>query len=85
MKDTLERAREPHLNLKGYLQEAYSHPVFKGDKYEEDEDSGNEYEESEKWENGSILVPTKREQSRRNTPLPSRHSGSRAPSLRELE
>ena len=30
MKDTLERATEPNLNLKAYLQDAYIHPVFKG-------------------------------------------------------
>ncbi|KAJ9543360.1 hypothetical protein OSB04_023067 [Centaurea solstitialis] len=29
-KDTLERATEPQLNLKLYLQDAYVHPVFKG-------------------------------------------------------
>lgn len=29
MKDTLERANEPNLYLKGYLQNAYVHPVFK--------------------------------------------------------
>ncbi|KAK9070105.1 hypothetical protein SSX86_010504 [Deinandra increscens subsp. villosa] len=29
-KDTLERATEPNLNLKLYLQDAYVHPVFKG-------------------------------------------------------
>ncbi|KAG8370707.1 hypothetical protein BUALT_Bualt13G0011300 [Buddleja alternifolia] len=30
MKDTLERAKEPKLNLKAYLQDSYIHPVFKG-------------------------------------------------------
>lgn len=29
-KDTLEKATEPNLNLKLYLQDAYVHPVFKG-------------------------------------------------------
>ncbi|XP_076957749.1 hyperosmolality-gated Ca2+ permeable channel 1.7-like [Bidens hawaiensis] len=29
-KDTLERATEPNLNIKLYLQDAYVHPVFKG-------------------------------------------------------
>ncbi|KAK1295336.1 hypothetical protein QJS10_CPA16g01368 [Acorus calamus] len=29
VKGTLERATEPSLNLKGYLQDAYVHPVFK--------------------------------------------------------
>ncbi|KAK3016789.1 hypothetical protein RJ639_006055 [Escallonia herrerae] len=40
MKDTLERAREPNLNLIGYLQNAYIHPVFKGD--DDDDDEGEE-------------------------------------------
>lgn len=71
MKDTLERAREPNLNLKGYLQDAYEHPVFKGDE-EEDVDV------SEKLEKESVIVPTKR-QSRRNTPVPSRMSGASSP------
>ncbi|KAF5481027.1 hypothetical protein F2P56_001721 [Juglans regia] len=69
MKDTLERAREPNLNMKGFLQNAYMHPVFKeGDDSESDVASGDGNQEPE-------LVPTKR-QSRRNTPLPSKHSGS---------
>lgn len=29
-KDTLEKATEPNLNIKTYLQDAYVHPVFKG-------------------------------------------------------
>lgn len=29
VKDTLERATEPHLNIKAYLEDAYIHPVFK--------------------------------------------------------
>lgn len=29
IKDTLERATEPNLNLRAYLQDAYLHPVFK--------------------------------------------------------
>lgn len=78
MKDTLERAREPHLNLKGYLQNAYVHPVFK-----ESEDDEDDEVASEKWESESTLVPTKR-QSRRNTPLPSKISGGSSPSLPEV-
>ncbi|KAF8031458.1 hypothetical protein BT93_D0617 [Corymbia citriodora subsp. variegata] len=78
MKDTLERAREPHLNLKSFLQTAYLHPVFKSaDDDEDDDDLG------EKWDNESVLVPTKRS-SRRNTPLPSRISGASTPSLPEV-
>lgn len=76
-KDTLERAREPNLNLKGYLQNAYIHPVFKGGE-DEDEVDGTS---GEKWETESALVPTKRH-SRKNTPLPSKFSGS-SPSLPE--
>ncbi|KAF9589532.1 hypothetical protein IFM89_025271 [Coptis chinensis] len=76
MKDTLERAREPNLNLKGYLQNAYIHPVFKG------EDDDESYEVTKEWEQEG-LVPTKR-QSRRNTPLPSKYSGSSSPSLPDV-
>jgi hypothetical protein len=76
MKDTLERAREPHLNLKGYLQTAYVHPVFKASEEDEDDDDLV----SEKWETESTLVPTKR-QSRRNTPLPSKISSNSSPTL----
>lgn len=34
VKDTLERATEPNLNLKAYLQDAYVHPVFKGGEFD---------------------------------------------------
>jgi len=34
VKDTLERAVEPNLNLRVYLQTAYVHPVFKDDDFE---------------------------------------------------
>ncbi|TKY47933.1 OSCA1 protein [Spatholobus suberectus] len=74
MKDTLERATEPNLNLKGYLQNAYVHPVFK--------DSMDDDEEEEticmELESESATVRTKR-QSRRNTPLPSRNNGASSP------
>lgn len=75
-KDTLERVREPHLNLKGYLQNAYIHPVFKACEDDEDEEEVND----DKWENESVIVPTKR-QSRLNTPVPSKVSGASSPSL----
>ncbi|KAK7292431.1 hypothetical protein RIF29_08211 [Crotalaria pallida] len=81
MKDTLERATEPNLNLKGYLQSAYAHPVFKAS-IDEDDDDEEAY--SQKWETESVTVPTKR-QSRRNTPLPSRVSGASSPSLPHAE
>ncbi|KAB1201537.1 putative membrane protein C2G11.09 [Morella rubra] len=79
MKDTLERAREPNINLKGYLQSAYIHPVFKAS-----EDNEDEEENDEKWENESVIVPTKR-QSRRSTPAPSRVSGASSPSLPDVQ
>lgn len=78
MKDTLERAREPNLNLKGYLQNAYIHPVFKGADDDDDDDVVYKKEENE-----NVLVPTKR-QSRRNTPVPSKMSGASSPSLPEV-
>ncbi|XP_076959442.1 hyperosmolality-gated Ca2+ permeable channel 1.2-like [Bidens hawaiensis] len=62
-KDTLDRVREPNMgvNLKGYLENAYIHPVFK------DEGSDDHYDD------GTVIIPTKR-QSRRNTPGTSRVS-----------
>lgn len=80
MKDTLERAREPNINLKSYLQQAYIHPVFK-ESLEDDNEDGEEV--LGKWEDESVLVPTKR-QSRRNTPVPSKISGKSSPSLHEV-
>ncbi|KAK7363779.1 hypothetical protein VNO77_05936 [Canavalia gladiata] len=77
VKDTLERATEPNLNLKAYLQNAYAHPIFKAC---DDDDDDDEETMSQKWENESVTVATKR-QSRRNTPLPSRISGASSPSL----
>ena len=77
MKDTLERARDPNFNLKGYLQNAYVHPVFKGD--DEDEDDIVQ----DKLDMETELVPTKR-QSRRNTPAPSRRSNDSSPQFDQL-
>uniref|UniRef100_A0A0E0FMR0 Calcium permeable stress-gated cation channel 1 n=1 Tax=Oryza nivara TaxID=4536 RepID=A0A0E0FMR0_ORYNI len=76
-KDTLERAREPGFDLKGYLMNAYIHPVFKGD--EDDE----KFSISDEPEAEQVLVATKR-QSRRNTPVPSKYNGSESPSLAEI-
>ncbi|CAI9760258.1 unnamed protein product [Fraxinus pennsylvanica] len=70
-KDTLERARDPNLNLKVYLQNAYVHPVFKNDEEDENEGANERFE--------CVIVPTKR-QSRRNTPAPSKISGASSPS-----
>ncbi|KAF5741423.1 hypothetical protein HS088_TW10G00420 [Tripterygium wilfordii] len=74
MKDTLEHAREPNFNLKGFLQSAYIHPVFRGG---DDSDSDEAVEEVEQEPE---LVATKR-QSRRYTPLGSKRSGSSSPTL----
>lgn len=79
MKDTLERTREPNLNLKGFLQNAYVHPVFK-----HDEDDVEIETDSEDGRHGPVLVPTKRH-SRRNTPLPSKHSGPLSSSRSEVD
>lgn len=53
MKDTLELATEPNLNLRTYLQDAYVHPVFKGIQ-EQNPPAVEEEEDS------SPLVATKR-------------------------
>ncbi|KAA8543208.1 hypothetical protein F0562_021297 [Nyssa sinensis] len=61
VKDTLERATEPTLNLKAYLQDAYVHPVFMGGDLERppviDEEENNP------------LVPTKRNSRRESEVL----------------
>ncbi|XP_050208177.1 CSC1-like protein At3g21620 [Mercurialis annua] len=63
MKDTLERAREPNLNLKSFLQNAYIRPVFKGGDDSDSEEAADE----------PALVQTKR----KNTPAASsKRSGS---------
>ncbi|WOK98025.1 calcium permeable stress-gated cation channel 1-like [Canna indica] len=77
MKDTLEHAREPNLDLRAYLRRAYDHPLFKDN--EENDDNISDGGESE-FENK--LVPTKR-QSRMNTPVPSKYNGSSSPLLPE--
>ncbi|WVZ70205.1 hypothetical protein U9M48_018887 [Paspalum notatum var. saurae] len=76
-KDTLERAREPGFDIKGYLINAYIHPVFKGD------DDDEKFSIVDETEAEQVLVPTKR-QSRRNTPVPSKYNGSESPSLPEI-
>lgn len=74
-KDTIERAKESKLNLKDYLQNAYLHPVFRGDDEDDDEDFNDMLES-----NGTVVVPTKR-RSRGNTPAPSRMSANSSTSL----
>ncbi|KAK8933981.1 hypothetical protein KSP39_PZI015794 [Platanthera zijinensis] len=66
MKDTLERAKEPNMDLRRYLLNAYIHPVLKeveGGACFPTFDDGGELE--------AVRVPTKR-LSQRNTPAPSR-------------
>ncbi|WOK92548.1 calcium permeable stress-gated cation channel 1-like isoform X1 [Canna indica] len=77
MKDTLEHAKEPNLDLRAYLSNAYLHPVFK------DEDDDDSVSSDEDKDFDKILVPTKR-QSRRNTPIPSKYDGSSSPSLHDV-
>ncbi|KAH7676958.1 Calcium-dependent channel 7TM region putative phosphate domain-containing protein [Dioscorea alata] len=62
VKDTLEKATEPNLDLKAYLQDAYLHPVFHGGEIEQV--TLNE-------EDNNALVPTKR--SHRSTPVGSKY------------
>ena len=76
-KDTLERARDPGFDLKGYLMTAYIHPVFKGD------DDDEKFSIVDEPEAEQVLVATKR-QSRRNTPVPSKYNGSDSSSLPEI-
>lgn len=73
MRDTLEQAREPNFDLKGYLSKAYVHPMFKDAEDEDDVPFANEPEMD------NVLVPTKRT-SRKNTPVPSKYNGSSSPS-----
>ncbi|KAL0920127.1 hypothetical protein M5K25_009238 [Dendrobium thyrsiflorum] len=77
MKDTLERTREPNLDLKGYLLNAYVHPVFKE---VEDYEAASVFNE-EDYEN--VLVPTKRT-SRKTTPAPSKYTASSSSSLLDV-
>ena len=60
VKDTLEKATEPNLNLRAYLKDAYVHPVFKGGELERqfaiDEEESNP------------LVATKRKSYRSSRP-----------------
>lgn len=71
IKDTLEKAREPNLNIKRFLQSAYIHPIFKDEEYEGDR-SEELLEDSD--DENCVVVPTKR-RSRRNTAPNSSASG----------
>lgn len=54
MKDTLERATDPMLNIRTYLRDAYVHPIFKGGEMY--------YPPPSDEEEGAPLVATKRSQ-----------------------
>ena len=67
MKDTLQRANDPMLNLREYLKGAYEHPVFR---------SGDVYELlAMDEEENPHLVATKR-RSRMTTPVDSKFNSS---------
>ncbi|XP_051216477.1 CSC1-like protein At4g02900 [Lolium perenne] len=68
VKDTLQRATDPTLNLRAYLKDAYVHPVFQG---------GDMYDlvAMDEEEKDPLLVATKR-RSRMNTPVDSRLNSS---------
>lgn len=68
VKDTLQRANNPTLNLREYLKDAYVHPVFRnGDMYE--------LVAMDEEEKNPLLVATKRK-SRMNTPVDSKFNSS---------
>lgn len=73
-KDTLERATEPNLNLKGYLTNSYLHPIFKSEE--------NEENEMGEWRDDDSLVLTKRH-SKLNTPGASENSYIASPEYDE--
>ncbi|XP_078175021.1 hyperosmolality-gated Ca2+ permeable channel 1.7-like [Carex rostrata] len=66
VKDTLERATEPFLDLKSYLKDAYIHPVF----HSGDQNFGSMEDDVEEK---NSLVPTKRS-SQRGSPSNSKHT-----------
>ncbi|KAI7742440.1 hypothetical protein M8C21_026982 [Ambrosia artemisiifolia] len=84
MKDTLERAREPNLDLKVYLQNAYIPPIFKeADSSDSDDDDDDDMNDKQ-WEKDNVLVPTKR-QSRKSTPAPSKMSVGSSPNQQDIQ
>ncbi|KAI7741870.1 hypothetical protein M8C21_027949 [Ambrosia artemisiifolia] len=85
MKDTLERAREPNLDLKVYLQNAYIPPIFKeADSSDSDDDDDDDDMNDKQWEKDNVLVPTKR-QSRKSTPAPSKMSVDSSPNQQDIQ
>ncbi|KAI5683298.1 hypothetical protein M9H77_04526 [Catharanthus roseus] len=86
MKDILERTKEPNMEIKEYLRNAYIHPVFKaGDNDDDDDDDDDEsavVSDHEMQE--PALVPTKRH-SQRASSVPSKSSCSSRFLLDEVE
>ncbi|XP_047310952.1 CSC1-like protein At3g21620 [Impatiens glandulifera] len=76
MKDTLERTKEPNLNLKEYLQNTYMHPVFKGEEKDDNSSAG-----SDDWDLEPALVPTSRRPSQSKLSCSSR---SLLPEVRDI-
>ncbi|CAN6558532.1 unnamed protein product [Malus baccata var. baccata] len=70
VKDTVERATEPNLNLLNYLKDAYVHPVFKGGQMQNHEVDVDE-------EESSPLVVTKR-----TSQMGSKHESDAGPEIR---
>ncbi|KAK7336727.1 hypothetical protein VNO77_17273 [Canavalia gladiata] len=68
VKDTLERAVEPNLNLRLYLQDAYIHPVFKGDDFDKPVTIDDEED--------NPLIQTKRASRRNSRPGSDSETGS---------
>ncbi|XP_062232345.1 CSC1-like protein At3g21620 [Phragmites australis] len=74
-KDTLERAREPNLDVKAYLAKAYRNPVFKAD---EEDHNYSVVDDDDAWMDEEVMVPTKRH-SRRTTPAQSKQDSLSVP------
>lgn len=72
VRDTLERATEPNLDLRSYLRDAYIHPVFQKEDIE--------HSVALREEEFDQLVPTKRT-SQRNTPVASNYSAEVGPEI----
>lgn len=59
VKDILEKATEPKLDLKAYLQDAYVHPVFKDTEFDRPTAINDE--------ENNPLIATKRKHSRKDS------------------
>lgn len=70
VRDTLERATEPNLNLRAYLKDVYAHPVFK----DEELDRPLVIDEEEE---SNAVVPTKRRNSNRDSEASSEAGASK--------